>query len=266
MLHSIRWLRLLFLLSLSLLAGAGQAQVLVLVPGSEGQQGQPFRESGVTLALVASGWIDGGRMLPTPRGAEFERGEEAARRVFYTLVMPTDRPVPVQAEWLNLYLDGIERRHGDRAIILAAHSVAGVVARYSLVTRPRSKVTVLVTIATPNVDASIIQLSDLFWQTPLGIAAPLLGQAELQQLLDLYAGTSQYQPGNILRWLAHQTHPDIRYVSVIRLNDPYLEPQMQDMNSVGDLQGRSEVVASVAGHELTGEDGAILAALFSERR
>jgi hypothetical protein len=266
MMRCTRCLQILFVFALLLLTGLAQAQVMILVPGTEGQQGQPFREAGVTLTLVGSGWVDGGRMLPSARGAEFERGEEASTRVFYTLVMPTDRPVPVQAEWLNLYLDGVSRRHADAPVIIAAHSVAGVVARYSLVTRPRPQIAALVTIATPNVDASMIQLSDLFWQSPLGTAAPLLGQPELQQLLEIYAGISQYQPGNILRWLAHQTHPDIRYVSIIRMNDPYLEPRMQDMNSAGDLQGRSEVIASVTGHELTAEDGAVLAALFSARR
>lgn len=260
-----------FLLSLllwmSLLGGGSlQAEVLVLIPGSEGQQGQPFREAGIPQTLIASGWVDGGRMLPTPQGVEFERGAEAPERVFYTLIMPTDRPVPTQAEWLNQYLDGVARRHGETPILLVGHSIAGVVARYALVTRPRPQVRALVTIATPNVDPVSLELASVFWRSPLGTATPLLGSVELQMLLEWFSGLSQHQSGNILSWLVHQPHPDIRYVSIVRLQDPYVEPRFQDLNAVMDLQGRSEVIGSGAGHYLTSEDGAIIAALFSRTR
>ncbi|WP_043739055.1 esterase/lipase family protein [Thioalkalivibrio nitratireducens] len=240
------------------------AQVMLLIPGHEGQQFQAFREAGAPIPLTSSGWVDGGQMLPSLRGVEFDRSPEASSRVFYTLLMPTERPVSMQAEWLNLYLDAATRRHPGEPVILVAHSIAGVVARYALVTRKRPEVESLITIASPHVDGSMIQFGDFFWQSPLGTYTPLLGSGGLQRLLELYAGISVNQPGNILRWLAHQSHPDIRYVSIIRLLDTVVDPMLQDMNRVANLRGRSEVLWSPAGHALEAGDGTLLAALFLE--
>lgn len=255
----------LFLLLLWLLPQPVLAQVMLLIPGVQAQeQTHPFREAGVTVPLVASGWIDGGQMLPSLRGVEFDRSPEAKSRLFYTLVMPTDRPISMQAEWLNLYLDAATRRHPDEPVILVAHSLAGVVARYSLVTRKRPEVSALITIATPHVDGTMIELGDFFWQSPLGTYTPLLGQSDLRQLLELYSGISPDQSGNVLRWLSHQTHPDIRYVAIVRMADTVVEPMLQDLNRVSDLRGRAERLLSPDGHALTGSDGTVLAALFSE--
>lgn len=255
----------LFLLLLWLLPQPVLAQVMLLIPGVQAQeQTHPFREAGVTVPLVASGWIDGGQMLPSLRGVDFDRSPEARSRLFYTLVMPTDRPISMQAEWLNLYLDAATRRHPDEPVILVAHSLAGVVARYSLVTRKRPEVSALITIASPHVDGTMIQLGDFFWQSPLGTYTPLLGQSDLRQLLELYSGISPDQSGNVLRWLSHQTHPDIRYVAIVRMADTVVEPMLQDLNRVSDLRGRAERLLSPGGHALAGSDGTVLAALFSE--
>ncbi|MFO8153672.1 esterase/lipase family protein [Thioalkalivibrio sp.] len=255
----------LFLLLLGLLPQAALAQVMLLIPGVQSQQQtHPFREAGVTVPLVASGWIDGGQMLPSVRGVEFDRSPEARSRLFYTLVMPTERPISMQAEWLNLYLDAVTRRHPDEPVILVAHSLAGIVARYSLVTRKRPEVSALITIASPHVDGTMIQLGDFFWQSPLGTYTPLLGQSDLRQLLELYSGISPDQSGNVLRWLSHQTHPDIRYVGIVRMADTVVEPMLQDLNRVSDLRGRAERLLSPGGHALAGSDGTILAALFSQ--
>ncbi len=253
----------LFLLLLWWLPQPLLAQVMLLIPGYQTQQQtHPFREAGVTIPLVASGWTDGGQMLPSLRGVEFDRSPETSRKLFYTLVMPTDRPVSMQAEWLNLYLDAVTRRHPDEPVILVAHSLAGVVTRYSLVTRKRPEVTALITIASPHVDSSMIQLGDFFWQSPLGTYTPLLGQADLRQLLELYSGISPDQPGNVLRWLSHQTHPDIRYVGIVRISDTVVEPVLQDLNRVANLRGRAERLLSPGGHALEASDGTVLAALF----
>lgn len=249
---------LLFLLPLPVVG-----QVMLLVPGYQVQLTDPFREAGVSITLAASGWADGGQMLPSMRGVEFDRSPEATRKLFYTLVMPTERPVSMQAEWLNQYLDAVTRRHPDEPVILVAHSIAGVVARYSLVTRRRPEVTALITIASPHVDSSMIQLGDFFWQSPLGTYTPLLNQTDLRRLLELYSGISPNQPGNVLRWLSHQTHPDIRYVGIVRVVDTVVDSVLQDLNRVADLRGRAEMLVSPGGHALEASDGTVLAALFS---
>lgn len=253
------------LLLLAVLPQSVSAQVMLLIPGVQTQQqALPFRETGVTVPLVAAGWTDGGQILPSVRGVEFDRSVEAHRQLFYTLVMPTDRPISMQAEWLNLYLDAVTRRHPDEPVILVAHSLAGVVARYSLVTRKRPEVSTLITIATPHVDGTMIQLGDFFWQSPLGTYAPLLGPSDLRQLLELYSGISPDQPGNVLRWLSHQTHPDIRYIGIVRLGDTMVDPMLQDLNRVANLRGRAKTLLSPGGHALEGSDGTVLAALFLE--
>lgn len=256
------------------LPGSVAAQVMLLIPGHQGTLTTTdpsgnvhsvggFREAGVTIPLAASGWVDGGQLLPSLRGVEFERSPEASRQLFYTLLMPTDRPIAMQAEWLNAYLDAVVRRHPEEPVILVAHSIAGVVARYSLVTRPRPQLSALVTIATPHVDSSMIQLGDFFWQSPLGTPTPLMGQEQMRRLVELFAGGRPDQPGNILRWLSHQAHPDIRYVGIVRLADTLVEPVLQDLNRVGDLRGRAELLVSPGGHALQPTDGTVLAALFS---
>lgn len=260
-------LRPILLAILLLLSSPVFGQVMLLIPGYQTQQqSHPFRDSGATIPLAASGWTDGGQMLPSLRGVEFDRSPEATGKLFYTLVMPTERPVSMQAEWLNLYLDAVTRRHPEEPVILVAHSVAGIVARYSLVTRKRPEIASLVTIASPHVDSSMIQLGDFFWQSPLGTYTPLLNQADLRSLLELYSGISPNQPGNVLRWLSHQTHPDIRYVSIVRLADTLVDPVLQDMNRVADLRGRVEMLLSPGGHALEAVDGTLLAALFSHQQ
>lgn len=236
---------------------------MLLIPGLQGQQDQAFREAGVTVPLAASGWTDGGYLIPSTRGAEFERDLQARERVFYALIMPTDRPIAAQAEWLNTYLDAVIRRHREQPIILVAHSIAGVVARYALVTRTRPEVNALVTIATPHLDAGMLQLSDLFWQSPLSTLTPLVADGELKRLLELFIGFSSGQPGNVLGWLGHQTHPDIRYVSIVRLADTLVEPTLQDLGRLPELRGRVETLYSPGGHALAPTDGTLLAALFS---
>ncbi|MCA1790654.1 MAG: hypothetical protein LC667_12585 [Thioalkalivibrio sp.] len=258
MLRPIILVILLFLLPLPVVG-----QVMLLIPGYQSQLTHPFREAGVGITLAGSGWTDGGQMLPSLRGVEFDRSPEATRKLFYTLVMPTERPVSMQAEWLNLYLDAVTRRHPDEPVILVAHSIAGVVARYSLVTRRQPEVAALITIASPHVDSSMIQLGDFFWQSPLGTYTPLLSQTDLQRLLELYSGISPNQPGNVLRWLSHQTHPDIRYVGIVRVVDTVVESVLQDLNRVADLRGRAEMLLSPGGHALEASDGTVLAALFS---
>jgi hypothetical protein len=82
-------------------------------------------------------------------------------------------------------------------------------------------------------------------------------------LLELYSGISPNQPGNVLRWLSHQTHPDIRYVGIVRFSDTVVDPVLQDLNRVADLRGRAEMLLSPGGHPLEATDGTLLAALFS---
>lgn len=260
---------------LLLLCSTASAQVLVLIPGLEEQQAQGFHTVGATTMLVRSGWVDGGFLIPSPEGVRFQIGREADRRVFYTLVMPTDREVAEQAEWLHRYADIILRRHADEPQYWVAHSIAGVVARYALVRRPRPSVAALATIATPHIDATMPNIDSLSWQAPLGgmpprgmsplsMATPLiLTMQEMMRMFQLFFGFTQDQSFNVLHWLSLQPHPPLRYISIVRLQDTLVDPALQDMNDVLDLRGRVETLWSPGAHGLMASDGTLIAALFS---
>ena len=68
----------------------------------------------------------------------------------------------------------------------------------------------------------------------------------------------------MLYWLNGQKHPDIEYVSVVRLNpvgfagDELVPGYSQDMNNVPTIHGNSSVIVTPAGHTLVAQDGTTL--------
>ena len=77
-------------------------------------------------------------------------------------------------------------------------------------------------------------------------------------------------PGSLLYWLNAQAHPDIEYVSVIRLNpagypgDELVPGYSQDMNNVPSIQGSSSIILTPAGHTLVADDAVILLQVLNE--
>ena len=72
------------------------------------------------------------------------------------------------------------------------------------------------------------------------------------------------RPGSLLYWLNAQPHPDIEYISVVRMRpdgfagDHIVPGFSQDMNNVPALQGKSRVIATPTTHFLTPMDAGLL--------
>lgn len=262
----VGWLTVGAMLLLAIFPPLLLAQVLLLVPGQDGRTAQAFREAGITTMLAGSGWADGGHLLPTTQGVEYDRPPSAATRLFYTPIMPIGQPIPQQSEWLKRYLDAVAARHPQQDILLVAHSLAGVVARHTLVTYQPAAVRALVTIASPHLDTGMAQWEEWFQQMFSAEVVISREMSDMRMLLETLTGMRAADPSaNLLRWLSHQPHPDIRYVSILRVGDTVLEPMLQDLNRVLNLRGRVETLVSTGGHALVAEDGTLIAALFSQR-
>ena len=72
----------------------------------------------------------------------------------------------------------------------------------------------------------------------------------------------------ILYWLNQQPHPEIEYISIVRENwqgkdsDWLISARSQDLNNVPALRGRATAYVMDRDHELSTNDGIILASVL----
>jgi pimeloyl-ACP methyl ester carboxylesterase len=241
------------------------AETLVLVQGYLGS-GASWRESRVTTLLETAGWDDGGGLvLCGPRVCTRDAKATGARR-FYTLELPTEAPLLTQAGLLARYMEHLEARHPGTEFVLVGHSAGGVVARAFMVQHPRTRVSALITIASPHLGTESAELGNVVGRSPLAWFAPLVGAGTLNRSQALYRDLARERPNNLLGWLNHQPHPDAIYVSIVRTQDDetfgvadLLVPAWsQDMNRVYALAGRARTLAGPGGHGLGIDDGRVL--------
>lgn len=264
-----------------LAARPAAADVLVLVHGYLGSA-QSWAESGVLDRLQKRGYRQVGIYGYGPQGVLYQSLAQPARRPVYSVNLPSQAPVVIQADWLAAILREIRKRHPKQAINLAAHSAGGVVARMTLVRHGKLGVAHLITIATPHFGTGrAIQALDatddsgLFGFAKEFVVRRATGHAlynTLQQsrgaLIDLTPPT----PGNLLFWLNRQPHPDITYTSIMRIGtfympgDQVVPPLSQDMNRVPALLGRVKTYSMANGHLLTPQDGDLLGNLLGENK
>jgi len=255
-----QFLSLFILLALPLNA---MADVLILVPGYL-NGGHSWRSHGITQNLVAHGWSDGGNFVLGPQGARLDLPPASSSHRFYTVELPSEAPLPHQAGYLNTYIDAVRVIHPKDRLILAGHSAGGVLARYTMVTRPAVKINTLITIASPHSGSDAAELGKTIANSPAAWMAPLFGANTINRSQGLYHDLSRPNGGNLLGWLNIQAHPKARYVSVIRPNDEWVDARSQDMNLIPALAGRSTVVTSTGKHELNPGDGMLLVNLLKE--
>jgi len=95
-------LSVLLLLSLITSIGASFAQVdtLVLIQGDQGNAGS-WRESGITKVLQLDGWQDAGHLYTTQKGAAKWSAGQVKGDKFYTIDLPSEAPIPLQAQNLT---------------------------------------------------------------------------------------------------------------------------------------------------------------------
>jgi pimeloyl-ACP methyl ester carboxylesterase len=247
-----------------------RAEVAVLVPGYLSGPGH-WRSSGVTAALENAGWRDGGDLFWRGGGIASVPAASDAARTFYTVLLPTEAPLLVQAQALAAYLDRITGWHPEEGLVLVGHSAGGVVARLYMVQHPRAPVQALVTIASPHLGTDTAEIGSLLGQTPLAWFAPLVGAETLNRSQGLYRDLARESPQGVLFWLNRQPHPQALYVAIVRtegdavgLGDLVVPEWSQDLNNVVALRGRARRIGVADGHALGTRDGAVLVRILGE--
>ena len=273
----MKFYRLLSLSTLLLLMPLKQgfAEITVL---AHGYMSDPsiWEVSGVNNMLREDGWQYAGNLGFSPSGLlDSTTPLEHADKRFYTVQLPALAPAAIQASWLNAALRLLATRHPDESINLVGHSAGGVVARLSLIQYGVGKVKRLVTIAAPHLgtDKAIDALnatdnSGMFGFIKKALVKDAIGSGlynTLRHSRGILVDLTPPAPGSLLFWLNAQAHPDIEYVSIIRsagfniAGDIAVPPFSQDMNRVPALAGKSKPYVVFQGHELTPQDGRLLA-------
>lgn len=251
-------------LILMLLPGLAAAEAMVLVQGYLAYD-DPWRSSGASVAMVQSGWQDGGQLIDGPDGVRRYGPEGKAAKSFYTLALAVEAPLLVQAKQLERFMAYVRARHEGESIYLVGHSAGGVVARLYMVQHPKVRVSALITFASPHLGTGSAEAGRMMGQSPLSWVAPMMGADTLNRSQGLYHDLMREQPGNLLFWLNRQPHPESRYVSVVRkgggffgVGDIIVPDWSQDMNNVAPLRGKVRSIPVNADHSLTPADGALL--------
>ncbi|MBL8564273.1 MAG: hypothetical protein JNM89_00985 [Hyphomicrobiaceae bacterium] len=261
------------LLGLAMLAGSAlsaAADTLVLVQGYLGSAGS-WRYSGIVPVLHSRGWQDGGHLFYGPDGRPRSTlAKTTAANRLYTIDLPTEAPIPVQAAFLVSNLAYVAAQHPRERIAVVAHSAGGVVARYAAVVDRSVKIDTLVTIATPHLGTAVAEVGSALSESPLGWVAPFFGAGTVNRSQVLYRELWRERPNSLLGWLNRQPHPAARYVSIVRATEPTpgagdsIAPGWsQDMNAVPALAGRAERIISPGDHGLRIDDGALIADILA---
>lgn len=241
------------------------AETLVLVQGYLGSAGS-WRNTGIVASLNGAGWQDAGHLALTPAGiAGFTAPSTAVNRL-YTVDLPTEAPIALQADLLAQYVSYLRGRHGNERMVLIGHSAGGVVARRMMVTKPSLAIAALITIASPHLGTPAAELGSFVGSTPMAWMTPFVGLSTINRSQVLYADLWREGPGTHLGWLNRQPHPAAQYVSVVRIGgaigpaggDDFVDGWSQDLNSVAALYGTAMRVESVGEHGLTPFDGPML--------
>jgi pimeloyl-ACP methyl ester carboxylesterase len=257
---------------------AASAEVLVLVHGYLGTA-KSWAEAGAMARLHQRGYRHVGELGYGPGGVALQPTGQQSQKPMYTVGLPSQAPVVIQADWLAAQLREIRKRHPEQAIKLAAHSAGGVVARMMLVRHGTLGVDHLITIATPHLGTGrAIQALEatsgggLFGPVRRFFVRRATGDAmyaTLAQSRGVLMDLTPPAPGNLLYWLNQQPHPDIRYTSVMRTGnfvmpgDQVVPPISQDLNRTPALAGKATTYTMAQGHLLTPQDGDLVGNLLA---
>ncbi len=248
----------------------GIAETLVFVQGYLGTANN-WRDSGITDVLERDGWQDAGNLSLNRQGIHVSRAQADANKRYFTLDLPTEAPLQIQANYLAGYLDYVRHRYPGTALLLAGHSAGGVVARLYMVQHPDVAVAALITIASPHRGTESAELGLVVGQSPLALFAPLFGGEVFNRSQRLYSDLAREQPNNLLGWLNHQPHPPASYASIVRgkddetfgLGNLIVPAWSQDMNQVYALRGQAWTIRVNGGHALSARDGELLVKIIA---
>ena len=253
-----------------------RADVLVLVHGYLASA-DSWEVTGINSLLDANGWKRGGLITSAPATIApvlVGPGKDAANKV-YVVDLPAEAPIIVQTDQFLAMLATIQTLHPEDSLVIAGHSAGGIVARTALVRGNIQNVKALITIASPHVGTTLANRA-IDATDESGIFGGLKsffggsGYDTLRRSRGLLFDLAHPYPGSLLYWLNAQHHPDIKYVSVVRLDpvgfagDELVPGYSQDMNNIPPIQGKSSVIITPAGHTLVTQDGATLLQILNE--
>ena len=265
-----RFIKFLICLIISITSINARADVLVLVHGYLASA-DSWEVTGINSLLDANGWKRGGLITSAPAMAApvfVGPGKDAANKV-YVVDLPAEAPIIVQTDQFLAMLATIQALHPDDSLVIVGHSAGGIVARTALVRGNIQNVKALITIASPHVGTTLANRA-IDATDESGIFGGLKsffggsGYDTLRRSRGLLFDLAHPYPGSLLYWLNAQQHPDIKYVSVVRLDpvgfagDELVPGYSQDMNNIPAMQGKSSVFVTPAGHTLVTEDGTTL--------
>ena len=256
---------------LLLLPAAAQAEVAILVHGHL-SSGETWARHGVLRTLAYTGWGYGGHLV-----GNREIPQQAPRyaSTVYTANLLSTAPLAHQAATLQQQLQAVQKRHPGEDISLVGHSAGGLVARLVLLMYGKQEVTKLVTIATPNVGTPRARQGLEITEDDgvLESVKRLVGGNDYRgakKSRRLYTELLPWNRNSVLEWMNNQQHPDIDYVSVIRVPLPGIEGDnlvpagSQDLNVVPTLAGKASSYTTPGDHFLKPLDGPLIARLLSD--
>ena len=242
---------LLYLMSIAAYAG----YTVVLVHGYLGS-GEQWRPTGIVYALERHGWLDAGHLFPEgPFPAVIPN---VSQRYLYTVTLPSEASLPIQAQWLDNYLTYLQNQHPNNIIFLVGHSAGGVVARLVTV-YSQLPIKGLLTIASPHLGTKAAEFGAWLSDTPFSWFAPFAGLNTINRSENLYWDLVREHPTTPLFALNRRPHPQIHYTAIVRQHDDIVPSYSQDMNQVPALTGQVNVIVSSGKHKLRPADGPVIA-------
>ena len=269
-------INILIFLFISITSINARADVLVLVHGYLASA-DSWEVTGINNLLDANGWKRGGLISSAPATIApvlVGPGKDAANKV-YVVDLPAEAPIIVQTDQFLAMLATIQALHPDDSLVIVGHSAGGIVARTALVRGNIQNVKALITIASPHVGTTLANRAiDATDESGLfgGLKSFFGGSGydTLRRSRGLLFDLAHPYPGSLLYWLNAQQHPDIKYVSIVRLDpvgfagDELVPGYSQDMNNIPAMQGKSSVIITPAGHTLVTQDGTTLLQILNE--
>ncbi len=264
------------LFSWLMLTGTARADVLLLVHGYQGNIFS-WEQSGVVPVLQQFGWKRAGILLGAPAGLIPIPlpGYQEENKVI-NLQVNSEAPLIIQANVVTAAIRWIVDHYPSEKVIIAGHSLGGVVARMALVRNGcPPNVQALVTIASPHLGTALAYrgLDELDDPLPVRILKEMLGGETydmLRRSQGLLNDIVPAIPGRLLHWLNTRQHPDIEYFSVVRstvtgaLGDPIVSGYSQDMGNVPAIGKKSTRLIQGFTHWLNVLDGYALVNILEQ--
>ncbi len=263
------------LLLLITLSGQSRADVLLLIHGYQGNIFS-WEKSGVSPVLQQFGWKRAGVLVGAPQGLiPIPLQWQDAENKVINLQLNSEAPLIIQSNVVTSAIRWINDRYPADKIIIAGHSLGGVVARMALVRFGAPNVSTLISIASPHLGTALAYrgLDEIDDPFPIDMIKEYFGGEKydmLERSRELLHDIVPAIPGRLLHWLNTRQHPPIKYYSVVRstvngvLGDPIVSGFSQDMSNVAPIGEKSTRLIQGFTHWLSVLDGYALVNILEQ--